>query len=149
MPKYTIVRDPNPSNKVEQTENKPIQVVQGSYEPLLLPNTFGSYGFNVGHEVAPYQAFAYSNLNPQNNISDIIESTSKPTEQKIVKVKTNKQKDFSDLVNVLENLLDKRKNGGIIKAQTGLKFSVPSEIEVPSNLSTDLINKIAYRPNTD
>jgi len=41
------------------------------------------------------------------------------------------------------------KNGGIIKAQSGLKFSVPSEIEVPSNLSNDLINKIAYRPNTD
>lgn len=41
------------------------------------------------------------------------------------------------------------KNGGIIKAQSGLKFSVPSDITVPSNLSTNLINSIAYRPNID
>lgn len=123
----------------------------GNSQHLLpeIPAGSSSYGLNTNYEVSPYQTFAYSNLNPQNNIGDIIKSVSKPTEQKIVKVKTNKQKDFNDLVNILENLLDKRKNGGVIKAQSGLKFSVPSEIEVPSNLSTDLINKIAYRPNTD
>ena len=41
------------------------------------------------------------------------------------------------------------KKGGIIKAQSGLKFSIPSEIALPSNMSLDLINKVAYRPNID
>ena len=145
-PEYEIIY---PSS--DNTQSVRFESGSGNSQHLLpeIPETLSSYGLNTNYEVSPYQTFAYSNLNPQNNIGDVVKSVSKPTEQKIVKVKTNKQKDFSDLVNVLENLLDKRKDGGIIKAQSGLKFSVPSEIEVPSNLSTDLINKIAYRPNTD
>ena len=148
-PEYEIIY---PSS--DNTTSVRFESGSGNSQHLLpeipeIPEGSSSYGLNTNYEVSPYQTFVYSNLNPQNSVGDIIESTSKPTEQKIVKVKTNKQKDFSDLVNVLENLLDKRRNGGVIKAQSGLKFSVPSEIEVPSNLSTDLINKIAYRPNTD
>jgi len=144
MPKYTIIRNSSSTNKVEQTENKPVQsvqtvqAVQNSSEPRLLPDTSNSYEPDTNYSVSPYQAFPYT-FNYQNNVRDVIEATSKPTEQKIVKIKTNKQKDLSDLVNVLENLLENRKDGGILKAQSGLKFDpnwkVPGwQIEEPTPL---------------
>ena len=43
----------------------------------------------------------------------------KPVEQKVIKVKTDQKRNFNDLVDVLEQLVGKHKEGGIIKAQDG------------------------------
>jgi hypothetical protein len=66
------------------------------------------------------------------------------TKQKITKVKTNKQKDFNDLVNVLEGLLQNHKNGGVLKVQNGTP-SVPKSI-TPYMLPSDIYQGLD--PNT-
>lgn len=43
-----------------------------------------------------------------------------PTKQKVIAVKTNKKRDFDDLVSVLEQLTGKYESGGVLKGQGGI-----------------------------
>ncbi len=149
-PKMTVVRNPAPYNYVEQTqetekespEKATVKYIQDSGKTIhLLPDTDKDLGqattlrYNVGDYGTPLS----------------VPTVSVPlAKQNVVKVKTNNNQSFDDLVNVLRQLVDKKQVGGVLKGQRGLnlKYGVP-DYALPSNLSTDEINNIAYRPGID
>ena len=101
-------------------------------------------------EISNYEPITFNDVRDFSNENALNIPVVPLAKQKILPLKTNKKKNFNDLVSVLEQLI-KHKKGGVIKAQAGLQFNLKNLGKGWTLIDNSGIdeNIIAYRPGVD